>query len=181
MLSGVYLISSLPSLSFAQAPPITMEEFMDEARSQLSRRQFKKLEKAGIRLEEEEEKGSSRSRGITAMLKALQEDIIHIREARSQKKQPRPEVLPKQALTGNPQQREEAIMRWQWEELTEMERGKEFTLKDVIIYKLRLELLLRMASFTKERGSKVLEKVVSPRAMEMLDEEAMDEESKEEA
>ena len=50
MLNEVYLMSSLPSLSFGQTPPISMEEFGDMAKSELSARSFKVLEKVNMLL-----------------------------------------------------------------------------------------------------------------------------------
>ena len=44
MLNEVYLMSSLPSLSFGQTPPIALEEFRNMAKSELSAGSFKALE-----------------------------------------------------------------------------------------------------------------------------------------
>ena len=49
MLNEVYLMSSLPSLSFGQTPPIALEEFRNMAKSELSARSFKVLEQVSMR------------------------------------------------------------------------------------------------------------------------------------
>ena len=45
----VYLMCSLPALTFGQNPTITLDEFNKDAKSQLSTKHFKKLEAADIR------------------------------------------------------------------------------------------------------------------------------------
>jgi hypothetical protein len=44
MANMIYLLSSLPSLSFDQHPSITMEEFLSDAKAQLGSGRFQKLE-----------------------------------------------------------------------------------------------------------------------------------------
>jgi len=161
MLSEVYLMCSLPSLSFGQSPPIAMEEFREMARNQLSARQFKVLEKISIQ-DMNGKAGKHRIKSVKEMLDGLQADLIKIRKARAARQQPKPDHLPASALEENPLDRELQIMRWQWEKLDAITVGKAFTLSDVVVYKMKLELLFRTMSFDAEKGATVMSSVFKP-------------------
>jgi len=161
MLNEVYLMSSLPSLSFGQTPPIAFEEFNNMAKSELPARSFKVLEQVSMR--GMDGKGSKVNlKSLTKMQSGLLKDISEIRNSRTVKRQVRLALLPDTVLEVNPLDREMQIMQWQWENLDALVSGKSFTLTDVIIYKLKLQLLYRMHSFSKERGEGVLDSVVNP-------------------
>ena len=157
----VYLMSSLPSLSFGQVPPITMEEFTQDAKSQLSAKHFKKLEPVDI-YKATDSKGKVGLKSIGAMLDEMQEDISEIRAAKTQKRAPGLQRLPQTIINANPLEREKLIMKWQWEELDTIQAGEVFTFTEVMIYKLRLQILNRLNSFNKEQGKQVLASVVNP-------------------
>lgn len=155
----VYLMTSLPSLTFGQVPPISIDEFNRDAKSQLSARHFKIVESIGIQLMDAKKGGM---RNVVALLNDVQQDLSEIRNAKVQKRQPQLERLPKTVLSGNPLLREEQIMQWQWEELDTIEAGKTFTLTEVLVYKLKLQIISRLHSFDKEKGAQVLASVVNP-------------------
>ncbi|MCT4648333.1 MAG: DUF2764 domain-containing protein [Carboxylicivirga sp.] len=157
----VYLMSSLPSLKFGEAPPITMEEFTNDAKDQLSAKHFKQLEPLDI-FQSADSEGKVGLKSIGTMLGELQEDITEIRTAKAQRRTPNLARLPLAVVNANPLEREKLIMRWQWEELDTIQAGKMFSLTDVMVYKLRLQILNRLNSFDKERGSQVLASVVNP-------------------
>lgn len=161
MLSEVYLMCSLPTLSFGQSPPITIEEFRDMAKNQLNARQFKMLEKVSMQ-DLNAKSGKNRPKSLKQMLDGLQKDLIKIRNARSARQQVKPDHLPASVLEENPLDRELQIMQWQWEKLDAMTVGKAFTLSDVIVYKMKLELLFRTQSFDAEKGAAVMSAVFNP-------------------
>ncbi len=158
----VYLMCSLPSLSYGQSPPITVDELHNEAKSQLSKKHFRLLQSLDIR-----KLGSSAIDGgpasIRQMFEELELDLNEIRDARAQKRTPDPGFLPKNVGSVNPLEREKAIMHWQWEELDSIEAGKTFSVTELLVYKMRLQLLHRLHSFNIEEGGKVLESVVNPK------------------
>jgi hypothetical protein len=161
MLNEVYLMCSLPSLSFGQSPPIALEEFTSIAKSQLSAKSYKMLEEVSIQYMEN--KGKNRKlKSVTTLLDDLLQDLSEIRKARTQNRQPRPAQLPVSVLESNPLDREKQIMKWQWEKLDAIESGKTFTFDEVIVYKLKLQLLWRLHSFNTEQGGQVLASVVNP-------------------
>lgn len=166
MLSGVYLMCSLPALSYGKEPPVSMEDFMVQVRNELGARKARRLEAISIQDLQppaKDSKGKSKRSGKLAQLQnALLADMTEIRKARVEERAAKMEALPPTLAGLNPLQREMGIMKWQWEELDALSRGKEFTLKDVILYKLRLELLIRMSSFSKQRGAAIMDGVVNP-------------------
>ncbi|MDX8339588.1 DUF2764 family protein [Draconibacterium sp. IB214405] len=154
----VYLMTSLPSLSFDQAPPISINEFNDEAKKQLSSRHFKLLQSTDIQKLET----NVGVKSISSLLKDIKEDLSEVRKAKVQNRQAKTERLPNAALRGNPLERELNIMRWQWQELQDIEAGKTFSLTEVLVYKLKLQLVTRAFSFDEKQGAKVLASVVNP-------------------
>jgi len=161
MLNEVYLMSSLPALSYGQTPPISLEEFRDMAKSELSARSFKVLEQVSMQGVDSKAR-KAKPKSVDKMLSGLLEDISEIRNSRIEKRQARPALLPGSVLEANPLDREMQIMQWQWENLDDIVTGKTFTLAEVIVYKLKLQLLFRMNSFSTKRGEGVLDSVVNP-------------------
>jgi len=157
----VYLMCSLPSLKFGQVPPITMDEFTEDAKSQLSAKHFKNLEPVDI-YQATDSEGKVSLKSIAVMLDEMKEDMSELRAAKAQRRTPNLARLPLTVVNANPLEREKLIMRWQWEELDTILAGEVFTLTDVMVYKLRLQILNRLNSFNKERGSQVLASVVNP-------------------
>lgn len=157
----VYLISSLPSLTFGEAPPITIDEFLKEAKSQISNKRFQKLEQFSLQHFKNGD-GKGKLKKFTTLIDELQADMIEMRAARKQKRSPHPINLSKSIMEMNPLERELAIIQWQWDELSSMEVGATFTMTELIVYKLKLELVHRIYSFNEEQGAKVLESVVNP-------------------
>ena len=157
----VYLMCSLPSLKFGQVPPISMDEFTNDAKEQLSAKHFKQLEPVDI-YQVADSEGKAGLKSIGTMLGDCQEDISEIRTAKTQKRAPSLARLPQAVINANPLEREKLIMRWQWEELDTIQAGEMFTFTEVMVYKLRLQILNRLNSFDKEHGSQVLASVVNP-------------------
>jgi hypothetical protein len=152
-------MTSLPSLTFGQVPPISIEEFNRDARSQLSARHFKVLQAVDIQHMDATKGGL---KNVISLLNDVQHDLTEIRDAKTQKRQPKLERMPNTVMTGNPLVREEQIMQWQWEELDTIEAGKTFTFTEVVVYKLKLQIISRLHSFNQEKGAKVLASVVNP-------------------
>jgi len=161
MLNEVYLISSLPALSYGKTPPISLEEFRGMAKNELSSRSFKVLDQVSIRAVDSKVR-KSKVKSVFNMQLALLEDISEIRKSRTENRKAIPGHLPGSLLEVNPLDREMQIMQWQWEKLDAIATGKSFTLAEVIVYKLKLQLLFRMNSFSIKRGEAVLDSVVNP-------------------
>jgi len=157
----VYLMCSLPSLKFGEVPPITMDEFTNDAKDQLSAKHFKLLEPVDI-YQAADSDGKLGLKSIGTMLDELQDDITEIRSAKTQNRAPNLTRLPHAVINANPLEREKLIMQWQWQELDTIQAGEVFTFTEVMVYKLRLQILSRLHSFNQEHGSQVLASVVNP-------------------
>jgi len=157
----VYLISSLPALSYGQIPPITLEEFNNDASKQLSVKQFQTLEQVDLRRMKSTFKYGD-AKAISDMLNDLQIDISEMRKANTQHRGAKLKALPKEVVNANPLEREKLIMYWQWGELDTIEANKPFTFSEVLVYKLKLQILCRLQSFNEKEGAKVLASVVDP-------------------
>ncbi len=159
MSNMVYLLCSLPSLTFGQVPPISFDEFYRDSQEQLSSKHFKILEEADLRGIDPATKGKLKN--ISGLNARRQNDLGEIRSAKAEKRHPNLAYLPKTVNGLNPLDREKRILQWQWEELDDMETGRTFSLINVLVYKLKLQILIRMDSFNQEQGAKVMASVVN--------------------
>ncbi len=157
----VYLMCSLPSLRFGQTPPITMDEFTREAKSQLKAKSFSQLESVDIQQLKLNSNGGN-IKEISQMFSGTKEDLSELRHAKAQGRNAKISALPKILHDKNPLERELEILKWQWEELDSIESGETFTLTEVIVYKLKLQILCRMFSFDAEKGTKKFESMINP-------------------
>ncbi len=158
MANLVYLISSLPTLTFGQPPPISLSDFHREAEEQLSSGDFRKLANLDLRHITETESGVLKR--FVEMSKQVQEDIVKIRRSRTAGGTPDITTLPKAILEKNPLQQERSIMEWQWEQLSNIEWGETFRFEQLLCYKLKLQILERKSSFKATRGLKIYESVI---------------------
>lgn len=159
MSNMVYLLCSLPSLNFAQVPPISLDEFYHDAEKQLSSKHFSMLERVDLRQMDSDEHGKLKD--FAQLYQDLLGDITELRTAKTEKRPVRLAHLPKSLADGNPLEREKQIMRWQWDRLDDLEAGNTFSLVNVLVYKLRLQILDRLQSMEPERGSQVFESVIN--------------------
>ncbi len=82
MSNVVYLMCSLPSLTYGQVPPVSIDEFSHDARSQLSAKHYKLLESVDIQKMD----GSLSKRGVKSIVTLLDDvkyDLSEIRNAKS--------------------------------------------------------------------------------------------------
>lgn len=156
----VYLISSLPSLTFGQSPPISLDIFHSEAKEQLSSKNFKTLQE--LDLKNINEAKTEKLNSFVELIGELKADIHEIRNAKANQRTPAVVTLSKTVFEQNPLEREKSIMKWQWEQLTNIDSGESFTVTEVLVYKLKLQILHRLNSFSAEKGWEILESVVEP-------------------
>ncbi len=153
-------MSSLPSLTFGHIPPISLSEFNNDAKNQLSAKHFKMLKTVDVLGNKGNDTLGLKS--VNSMLESVNRDLSEVRKAKVQNRQPSLERLPVSVLSGNPLQREKQIMQYMWEELDSIESGKTFTMTEVMVYKLKLQILSRIHSFDIKRGAEVLASLVNP-------------------
>ena len=161
MASLVYLISSIPALNFDQDPPISMDEFLADAQREVSKKQFQRLEKLDLQhISEIKVKGKLRK--FVDSITDLNADIAEIRDAKEQERNPGLTTLTSVFMEKDPLQREKYLMQWQWDELTDIEVDQYFTFAKVLIYKLKLQILIRLQSFDQQKGVKKLNSIIDP-------------------
>lgn len=156
----VYLISSLPSLTFGESPPISLDSFYNDAKEQLSSRDFHKLHE--LDLQNINESDHSNLKNFVNQIESFKEDLLEIRNAKINNRTPLISSIPKTILDQNPLEREKSIMKWQWEQLSDIEAGEVFTITELFVYKLKLQILHRLQSFNESKGFELLESIVNP-------------------
>lgn len=160
MSNVVYLISSLPSLTFGQLPPISLDNFHSEAKEQLSSKIYNKL--LELNLNNKIDTKIEKLKKFAEVIEQLKSDIFEIRNAKKSDRSPAVATLPKTVLEQNPLEREKSIMKLQWEELSNLNTGEIFTVTEVFVYKLKLQILHRLNSFNAKKGLEILESVINP-------------------
>lgn len=157
----VYLITSLPSLSFGHKAPVSTKGFMQDAKYQLSESEYNKLKALDIqRLNEAEDPGNLKR--VMVLFEELEADKLEIRRAKRQSRTPNIFTIPVRAIEKNPLELEQYLMKTLWEELDSIDSMEQFTLTEVFVYKLKLQILERLDSFNTEKGIEIFDKVVYP-------------------
>jgi len=147
-------------LTFGQTPPMSLESFLSEAKEQLSISDYDALCK--LDLKNPDETVGENLLQFRELLKQLKTDILEVRNAKSNQRTAVLQTLTKTVFDQNPLEREISIMKWQWEQLTNIDFGESFSFTVVLVYKLKLQLLHRFNSFNTENGLNTLESIVKP-------------------
>ena len=138
-----------------------MEEFMRDASAQLSKLNFSKVERITIQ-SLDEEASNRKLNSFIDLQKEIQLDLALIRRAKMDKQIAQPKTLSKAMVDSNPLEREEYLMKLQWDALSSIEFSESFTLTELMIYKLKLQILERLSSFNSEKGKAVFASIVNP-------------------
>lgn len=166
MLSAVYIISSLPALSFGEKPPISMDEFIHDISSQLSKKNFSKVAHIDIR-DINKTSAGSKLNSVAALQNSIQDDLGLIRKTKRDNNLPKLNILSKVLIESKPLERERLLMKLYWDELSSIEFGESFTLAEVMIYKLKLQILERLNSFNTEKGRTIFESLVNTQSIQL--------------
>lgn len=164
MSNVIYLVTSL-SASFSslesKLPFRSVADFDANAREQLSDSQYKKLIGCDIR-NFTNWTGKGALKAFVNNMLSLKTDINNIRKANAERSTPALSELPASIIALNPLQREIAIMNWQWRKLSDIEFNQHFTLTQVMVFRLKLQLMLRFNAFNAEKGAQLLADIVHP-------------------
>jgi hypothetical protein len=138
-----------------------MEEFMQDAQYQLSDNEYNKLEALDIKkLNEAQDFGNLKN--AIVLFDELETDRLEIRSAKRQSRTPNIVTMPSRIIGKNPLEVEQYLMKALWDELDAIDTMEQFTITEVFIYKLKLQILCRLDSFNTEKGLEILDKVVYP-------------------
>ncbi|MBD3263995.1 MAG: DUF2764 family protein [Candidatus Omnitrophica bacterium] len=149
-----YLISQLPFLKFSEETYMDQKAFLREAEKWLSDKDLGKLKEADT--------DNLETEGRTYLLKKyknfelnLRKEIATYRESRMKNKEYRPKgILTRSLLEGNPLEVERKLFLYRWQQIEELSEGFVFNLEAVIAYFLKLQILKKVLSFDKERGTR---------------------------
>lgn len=181
MISGnlEYLICSLPDLKFtdnrelqiriktifnkyaSEPKDITdlVEIFVQETRKYLSENNFRKLKKLTLDSIHDEEFQHDKNRTIftfAQFMYALKKAINLYRINETDHRYTSAKILaPLNLESGNPLEVEIRMMELQWNQLEDLSLNHHFDLDILLIYKLKLQILIRWWNFSSEKGMNI--------------------------
>lgn len=145
-----YLITSLPFLQLNVSPSINLEELNRRVVENVSASAFKKFQKTD--LWEEDYSPTSAVVAVRNFKKKLTAELANIRQAKINKAAFITEILPGDFTLLNPLEAELAINKEMWKTMDQFSFGHNFDLTEILIYKLKLQLLERQFSFNPDMG-----------------------------
>ncbi len=148
-----YLIAQLPLLKFNEKTYLDKNSFLEEAKKWLAEKDFKKLQEADI--ENLAKKGkTSFSEKYKKFELSLRKELAAYRKGKKDKQEYQLEgVLEKKILEGNPLEVENKLLSYRWDQVEELSKDYVFNLEAVIAYFLKLQILGKVLSFNKEKGT----------------------------
>jgi hypothetical protein len=154
-----YLIASLPLLKFIEPASITEDDFLAQADKWLSREDFILLNRAGIDNFLYKPKDTPFLKRWKEFEYSTRTELALYRKA---KKRDSEYKLEKDLYSiiqesKNPLEIEIKLLRIRWDFLEEQEIEHFFDLDFLMVYYLKLQILVRLASFDKEKGRQNLE------------------------
>ena len=155
-----YFASTLPMLSMGKELPITYEEFMAKAREQLSKKDYRDLEKAVF--------SSSADAAGNPVVREWQEYSEKIRAVMNSVRAEKLGFPGYEVVSGgekifedrirsivedlDPLEGERALLGMYFDFLSSREGGSPFSSRALMIYSLKLQLMERSSSFSQEKG-----------------------------
>ena len=150
-----YLVATLTYLKFADAPPVSSEEFLSECRRWLSPEDMRSLESAGRGHHELMPGDAPVLKEWKAFDRRLREELAVVRSARKKSEAFKaPERLRQFVDQQNPLLVELELERFRWGFLEDRGAVYFFDVNALIVYFLKLQMLERMAEFNKDAGEK---------------------------
>jgi len=154
-----YLAAQLPFLKFNERTYLTRKGFLAEAKKWLSEGDFKLLS----RLELSDFHPRPDDFGILLEYKnfekALRQEIALTRGAMASAEYRPRKILKPKLLEGSPLDVERKLLRFRWEFIEEKEADNYFNLEFLILYFLKLQILERLFTFDKDKGTAIFDKL----------------------
>jgi hypothetical protein len=153
-----YLITQLPGINFDEPAPITLYNFLEEAKKWLTQKHFRTLKR--VIDGEIAAASSSALSAFKAFSQSLQNDIYQYRLAKRRQQDYKPVVVPAHIFKiDNPLEREKHLMKLQWDFLDNLASDHHFDIEAVIIYALKLKILERLKQFDKQQGAEIYQSI----------------------
>ncbi len=157
----IYFAAEMPTLIWGDAPPVSIEDYLEEARKWMTPADYSILAKS---LLHHYERASERNIycDYQEFEYSLRRELANYRKAASEGHDYKFSGLPPQIVReGNPLETEINLMkyRWQWIEDHEFEHYSD--LDFFVLYYLKLQILRRLSLFEKDAGAKAFREIVS--------------------
>lgn len=148
-----YFVTQLPLLYFEKEPLVTIEDFLEEGRKWLSKRDYNILEKTNINETSTLLSDPQVLKDYKSFENSLRSELVQWREAKRANQEYKTRLFPVSLVKeGNPLQIEKNIMKLRWDFIDKQEVSHHFDLEFLVLYYLKLQLLQRLSTFNKESG-----------------------------
>lgn len=169
-----YFAASLPTLSFGEPAPMTMEAFVAECRRHLTETDLPELEALADGLPEPETPVSAFFTEWRASMVQMRNAIVRNRVPR----QPSPadertyvrehpgyrvwleEGVQDAFSRSNPLEREQALDRLRWQYAEDLSREDRFGLPAILAYTVQLQIALRWDGLSRDEGNRTLDELL---------------------
>ena len=149
-----YFVSQLPLLLFGREASLVIDDFLREAKKWLGARDYVILSRGAL---DDISPTAQNPAGLKEYVKfesRLRNDIARWRKARQAGQKYMPVSFPPSFVEeGTPLEVEKKLMRLRWVFIEHLEAAHHFDLEFLILYFLKLQILHRLFSFEKEKGS----------------------------
>ena len=155
-----YFAAQLPFLKFNEKPFPGKEKFLEEAEKWLQDKDFKALSKIDINDFLTAENDNKALKEYKFFEQALREDLVQVRKKSKIQERNKPLIALKPgALEGNPLEVERKLIFLRWEFIESLEKEHYFDLEFFILYFLKLQILERLFTFDKDKGTIVFDEL----------------------
>lgn len=177
-----YVVASLPLLAYEMEKQYTTEDFLSVCAEQLSGRDYRLLADSELSWREGRKTTSALLEAWWRFDRSMRNELAGLRAARKGEEADKylrgeTDLLAAQEIARgafsqeSPLQAEEMLIRAAWSYLDELELGHYFDLEKLIVFYLRLQILKRKNSFTREKGMENFQTIYQS-VTAILDEEA---------
>lgn len=149
-----YFVSQLPFLKFNERTYLNREDFLTEAKKWLVNRDFAILSQTDINDFYPRRRDPSVLKEYKNFEKTLREGLRVLRKASGEDKKYRPFAFLRTILReGSPLDIEKKLLELRWKFIEEKEIDHFFDLEFLILYFLKLQILERLFTFDKDKGT----------------------------
>jgi hypothetical protein len=154
-----YLAAQLPFLEFDKKTILRREDFLAQSRKWLSSHDYELLSKVDLN------DFYSRPRELEVLKeykdfeRVLREEIASTRGVSQEPDHKAKEILKSQLLEGSPLDVERKLLRFRWEFIEEKGLDHYFNIEFLVFYFLKLQILERLFTFDKDKGTAVFDKL----------------------
>jgi hypothetical protein len=166
-----YTVASLPMLFYDEALSLTLSQFIDICRTELSDNDMQLIENSSISILDSSTPTSSALEEWRTWEKGVRNELVKLR-AHNKGWEPAEylrenddvlglhEIAREAVNESSPLEGEDVLNRARWSYLDELETGHHFDVERLVVYCLKLQILERRAKFTKDKGTANFEMLI---------------------